>query len=114
MSAKDNTTNGPALIRLRRKQKGWTQTDLATEIGVGLRQVMRYEKGESTPSDEVATAMARRLGGSPDEYRASPTVTAPTIGQEGRIKRLETRNRDLARRLEELEALVATYIDRTG
>ncbi len=54
------------LSRLRR-DKGFTQEELAKRIGVGVAQMRRYEKGASSPTLEVIKNMAKTLGVSSDE-----------------------------------------------
>lgn len=54
------------LARLR-KDKGFTQEELAKKIGVGIAQMRRYEKGSSSPTLEVIKNMARALGVPSDE-----------------------------------------------
>ena len=41
-----------------RKQKGWSQTDLARQIDVSRVIIGRYERNESAPSIDVAKRMA--------------------------------------------------------
>jgi transcriptional regulator with XRE-family HTH domain len=50
-----------------RNNKGLTQQQLAAMIGVGIAQVRRYEKGNSSPTLEVIKNIARTLGISADE-----------------------------------------------
>ncbi len=50
-----------------RNDKGLTQQQLAAMIGVGIAQVRRYEKGNSSPTLEVIKNIARSLGISADE-----------------------------------------------
>lgn len=50
-----------------RKQKGLTQEQLAKQVGVGIAQMRRYEKGASSPTLEVIKNMAKVLGVSSDE-----------------------------------------------
>jgi transcriptional regulator with XRE-family HTH domain len=50
-------------IRLLRKEKGWTQTKLATESGISLPYLNQIEKGKAgSVSDDILTAIAHRLG----------------------------------------------------
>lgn len=48
-------------IKELRNKKGWTQTDLANEIGLTYVQVGRYEKQKATPSSEVLQKIAVAL-----------------------------------------------------
>ncbi len=50
-----------------RNDRGLTQQQLAAMIGVGIAQVRRYEKGNSSPTLEVIKNIARTLGISADE-----------------------------------------------
>ncbi|WP_218008884.1 helix-turn-helix domain-containing protein [Nocardia jiangxiensis] len=50
------------VIRSRRNELGLTQTQLATAIGMTLRQVTRYEAGEQEPAFSVAVKLAEALG----------------------------------------------------
>lgn len=49
-----------------RKDKNWTQLDLAKALGVNLKNVQRWEQGSSKPSFEAATELAKVLGVSLD------------------------------------------------
>lgn len=50
-----------------RKQKNLTQQETAALIGVGVAQIRRYEKGNSSPTLEVIKNIAKTLGISADE-----------------------------------------------
>lgn len=49
-----------------RKEKGFSRADLARQLGTSSAIVGRYERGEMTPSIEVAANIARELGVSLD------------------------------------------------
>lgn len=49
-------------IALLRKEKDWSQTELATHLGTSVSVVSRYERDEMTPSIEVAKRLADLLG----------------------------------------------------
>jgi transcriptional regulator with XRE-family HTH domain len=53
------------LVRLR-KQRGWTQPQLADALGLHLTQVKRYETGASQPSLEALKKIALTLSVSLD------------------------------------------------
>lgn len=57
----------PVKLVAFRKQKEMTQEKLAKQIGVGIAQMRRYEKGASSPTLEVIKNMAKVLGVSSDE-----------------------------------------------
>lgn len=50
-----------------RNERGLTQQEMATLIGVGIAQMRRYEKGKSSPTLVVIKNIARTLGVSADE-----------------------------------------------
>lgn len=41
-----------------RKQKGWSQSDLANKTGISQVMVGKYERGDASPSIEVAKKIA--------------------------------------------------------
>src|SRR6516165_3538782 len=49
------------VIRARRKELGLSQTQLAQEAGISLRQLARYEAGEQQPVLSAAVALAEAL-----------------------------------------------------
>lgn len=50
-----------------RKDRGFTQQEMAQKAGVGIAQLRRYEGGKSSPTLEVIKNIARTLGVSTDE-----------------------------------------------
>jgi transcriptional regulator with XRE-family HTH domain len=50
------------IIRLRRKELGLSQAQLAKEADISLRQLARYEAGEQQPVLSAAVALANALG----------------------------------------------------
>ncbi len=50
-----------------RNDRGLTQQQMAAMIGVGIAQIRRYEKGNSSPTLEVIKNIAKTLGISADE-----------------------------------------------
>ena len=55
-----NNTLGQRIIALR-KQKEWSQTDLANEVGVSYAQIGRYETKGAQPPAEVLKKIAEAL-----------------------------------------------------
>ncbi len=49
-----------------RKQKGWSQTDLANKSNVSREIIGKYERGDATPSIDFAKRIADALGVSLD------------------------------------------------
>lgn len=50
------------VIRTHRQRRGWSQQQLADAVGVGLRQINRWESGEQIPSLAVSVKLAEALG----------------------------------------------------
>ena len=50
-----------------RKDKGFTQHELAKKARIGIAQIRRYEKGNSSPTLEVIKNIAKTLCVSTDE-----------------------------------------------
>ena len=53
-------------VRLR-KERGWTQAQVAEKIGISVGQVKKYEKGDSAPTLHILARMAMVFGVSADE-----------------------------------------------
>lgn len=51
-----------ALIAALRKEKGWSQTELAERLGVTNKAVSRWETGRGYPDVELLPLLARELG----------------------------------------------------
>jgi len=49
-------------ISLLRKDKGWSQTELATQLNTSVSVISRYERDEMTPSIEAAKKLSDLLG----------------------------------------------------
>lgn len=54
-------------IAAKRKEKGWTQTELAERVGVNQIQVSRWENGKHLPTLEQFVCIADALNCSLDE-----------------------------------------------
>lgn len=50
-----------------RKEKGFTQQEMAEKAGVGIAQLRRYEGGKSSPTLEVIKNISKTLGVTTDE-----------------------------------------------
>lgn len=49
-------------ISVLRKEKGWSQGDLAEQIGASREIIGKYERNENSPSLEMALKMAKTFG----------------------------------------------------
>lgn len=72
-------------IKLRRKQLGWSQSQLAEKLGVVKQTVIRYEKGEGLDNrskvNEIEAVLSLEHGTLIDEEAISSTV--PLVGYVG-------------------------------
>lgn len=100
-----STTNGHVdLLKLPiekrvpalRSMLGWTQAELADEVGVNVRQVKRWTAGD-LPSEENAIELARVA---PRRLRAKPEwFYEPREQREQRLLSLERQVADMQKRL---------------
>ena len=49
-------------ISLPRKEKGWSQGDLAEQISASREVIGKYDRNENSPSLEMALKMAKAFG----------------------------------------------------
>ncbi len=83
---------GDKILALR-KDRGWSQQQLAKKIGTSGPIIGRYERGEMVPSVEVA----KKLG---DTFAVTLDFLVDDTGQAAEIK-----DKNMLKRLMELEAL---------
>jgi len=69
----------PEKLSKMRTDRGLTQQQMATMIGVGIAQIRRYEKGKSSPTLEVIKNIAKTLGISADELLFDKGEGVPDI-----------------------------------
>ena len=80
-------------IQMLRKQHGWSQQQLAKKIGTSGPIVGRYERGEMTPSVEVAKKLA-------DTFDVTLDFLVDDTGKTAEIK-----DKAMLQRIVEIEAL---------
>jgi transcriptional regulator with XRE-family HTH domain len=81
-----------------RNERGLTQQEMASLIGVGIAQMRRYEKGNSSPTLEVIKNIARTLGISADEL---------IFDEEERVAAAKILDRKLLEQFEQISRLSA-------
>jgi transcriptional regulator with XRE-family HTH domain len=64
-------------IRLLRKAKGWTQTELGKKIGVIQKLIADYETGNTKPPIDRLPLLADALGVTVDELLRGEAMPAP-------------------------------------
>ena len=83
-------------LYMARKEKNWTQMQLAKELGIKQAYVSRYETGKDEPSDEIKGRIAELLdvsqdylkGNTPDESSDLPNANeAGTLAHRIRVVR---------------------------
>lgn len=67
-----------ASIRRIRKNKGWTQNDLAVKSGVSFRGIQDIEAGKRSPRPETLKALAGALGVDAAEFYKEAIVFSKT------------------------------------
>lgn len=65
-----------SIITSLRKEREWSQTDLATKSKVSREMIGKYERGEAVPSIEAAKKIARAFGVSLDYLAGEATSAA--------------------------------------
>lgn len=83
---------GEKIIKLR-KEKGWSQSELAKRVGTSGPIIGRYERDEMVPSVEVAKKLA-------DAFSTTLDYLVAESGRPGEIK-----DQTLLRRIVEIEQL---------
>lgn len=74
-----NVFNGALLTKLR-QEHGYSQEELAAQLGTGAAQVHRYEKGITEPSLTVALRLKKILGVLIDDLVVDPDRTPDAEG----------------------------------
>lgn len=82
-------------IRELRKEKNWSQEELAKKIGSDARQISRYENGKITPSIDAIIKLAEVFDISVDYILFEAAMKRP----------LKTNCSEVAKRLQHLECL---------
>jgi len=70
------TAFGRHLLDLR-KARGWSQPELAKQVGISDAIIGRYERGAATPSVDIAKRLADALGVTLDHLVSSDTGPNP-------------------------------------
>ncbi len=81
---------GTAIMNLR-KEKGWSQTDLAKASNISREIIGKYERSEAVPSIEFAKRIAEALGVSLD-YLAGKEDNSGLFKDADMVKRIKEIN----------------------
>jgi transcriptional regulator with XRE-family HTH domain len=96
-------------IRQLRKEHGWSQAELGSQVGTDSQRISRYENGRITPSVDALVRLAEALGVSVDYLVREGAPRRPLNGPELGV--LAERLVDLAELDEEDRVLVAGVVD---
>lgn len=91
-------TSFPDILRLLRKNKDWSQGQLAQKAGIDLQKISKYERGISSPPIGTLVKIAKALDVSLDYL---------VTGKSTRAEKLK--NAQLIERIEEIESLPVEY-----
>lgn len=72
-------------LRAARRDRGWTQQEVARKVGITVRSVSGWECGKTIPHLETLVALARALGQEPQRFIS----TAQAVTAQRRAERLE-------------------------
>lgn len=74
------------VIRQARRDREWTQTELAQKVGVGTPYLSKIEQGKETPGEPLMRRLASALGLDGDELVLT-SGRVPTVYVEALTKR---------------------------
>ncbi|MBZ0253529.1 MAG: helix-turn-helix domain-containing protein [Candidatus Methylomirabilis sp.] len=94
-------------IAALRKQREWTQEDLAEKVGVSKVQVSRWETGRMRPSRNTLKQIAAVLGVHYDDLRSS----GPPLALDGADSGLSEKLRQVQELDPEDQAMILRMID---
>jgi len=67
----------PSSLKAERERRGWSQSDLAKKLGVGLSTVGRWEQGKSQPYPYHRKKLATLLGKTAQQLGLLPDTDEP-------------------------------------
>ena len=94
----------PEILSSLRRQRGWTQREVAERTGIRATQITRYEKGQSLPTADALKLLADCFG-VPIDSLITGQVPAfedkMLLDQFQRVQRLPEDDRELIKRIVE-------------
>ena len=105
-------------IATLRKEKGWTQVELAEKLQVSDKAVSKWEKDDSSPSVEFFPALAELFGVSIDYLMTGKTAEKEIIAmskielcaKEDNVQLFETLNDEILKRQDENNKTILDYM----
>lgn len=106
------TTFNPSRLKLARKRRGLTKTKLATAVGVELRSISAYEKGEFSPEDGRLADLATVLR-FPESFFFGDDLDEPTpdIASFRALSKMTASQRDTALGAGAIALMLNTWIE---
>lgn len=103
----------PNRLELARRRRGYSKTRLAELVGVELRSISAYEKGEFSPSPDTLAILARELR-FPIEFFFGPDLEVPNtrVASFRALSRMTAGERDAALGAGAIALLLSEWIDR--
>jgi transcriptional regulator with XRE-family HTH domain len=78
---------GRKIVHLR-KQKNWNQRELAEQLGVSQRQLVKWELNQVDPRPSSIALLAEVLDTTPEELVGAPSTTATTKLEDEELREL--------------------------
>lgn len=75
-------------IRQERQYAGYTPTEMAARLGIGVGEYAAFEADEAEPSDSLLSTIACLCGTTPDRLRGEDLQADPRVERLLRAKRL--------------------------
>lgn len=100
------TKIGDKITQLR-KQKGWSQTELAKQISASREAIGKYERNEALPSVETAKKIANAFGVTLDflvDDATTPSLDKETVKRINDIQEMDVNTKNI------LFNVIDTYI----
>lgn len=112
MTYADQIAN-PSRLELARRRRGFSKTRIAELVGVELRTISAYEKGEFSPSPETLKELANQLR-FPIEFFFGPDLEIPNtrIASFRALSRMSAGERDAALGAGAIALLLSDWLDR--
>jgi Zn-dependent peptidase ImmA (M78 family)/DNA-binding XRE family transcriptional regulator len=103
----------PTRLELARRRRGFSKTQTAKLVGVELRTISAYEKGEFSPSADTLSALARELH-FPVEFFFGPDLELPStrIASFRALSRMSAGERDAALGAGAIALLLSDWLER--
>jgi transcriptional regulator with XRE-family HTH domain len=121
MAGRPTTKPAPAFgqrLAALRKQKGWTQAELAARLGSTVKMVTYYEREAENPTHKTIESIAKVFGVPASEFMSSPATgksNAQKPGPASRLQQLTQRLSTLPRQKQKIVIeMLEGFLQKTG